>query len=71
MQIVQAAQISVKLAPASVVPMMPAVEIRRNVWMILAKQVIQHIKEFSFFKQNTLESFLRPFKKYSCCSYQT
>ena len=55
MQIVQAAQISaLQITPASVVPRRPVLELLQNVWMILAK-VIQHIKEFSYFKKSTLK----------------
>ena len=55
MQIVQAAQISVMLAPASVVASWPVLEVHQNVWLMLAKVIQHHIKEFSYFKQSTLK----------------
>ena len=57
MQIVQAAQISaLQITPASVVAQWPVLEVRQNVWLMMNAKVIQHIKEFSLFKQSTLKS---------------
>ena len=57
MQIVQAAQISaLQITPASVVPRRPVLELSQNVWLMIRAKVIQHIKEFSLFKQSTLKS---------------
>ena len=57
LQIVQATtQVRVMLlAPASVVAQMPALELSQNVWLMIRAKVIQHIKEFSYFKKSTLK----------------